>query len=508
MKLTNVQCGISSAPISVSIIHNGEELVWDISKLSFSNFDVFEQINDYWAQTNKNSQDKVFDIYKRIKDVFNTVFDTNALTTVLYSLVAELYDNHDLNDIKHWMDFHSNLILPDGLRDAFKESHETPGTRERTYLKDDYRWLIALSIALRVMVPIWGEFIATTRKDTGTTLKEYYAFQLLAYSSIARSEPMERLRVYAEHSVPMDKSKSAAILSRLSSEDFPVWILSLVVVRRLCVGDIRGIDPTSSLVTTIYKYIVQKVKGHDNNFMGIVKEKIFEGQTQEGENNLSKLEGYKIKQEIPAGDIAIIEQYMKDPFKLALRICPTIDISLIEKSLINVRELETEQIWRPQTILMQWVLKSIIPARAFMYVNKNLTLNAMAVAQALLWNKGHKELAGLISAIEQNNNGEIMFGSTDSRARITKEQLEHLANIYPFSRKPVGKQKVVKYINPASEAIDSLASMFSERDWRLTLSGDMVKLINGNENNRRYSTPYDIKIKLASLAIEIGSRTF
>lgn len=514
VKLVINRYGVQGAPSEVNLEHGNESIAWNIAlfdKMSFSGeFDIFEQINGYWEHLPKADQDKIFDVYKRIRDVFDAIWETNELTKQLHALIKELYTYHELSDIKHWKDFHSNLMLPDGLREAFKESHETPGTRERTYLKDDYHWLVTLSIALRAMIPVWGEFIARTKKDTGTTFKEYYAFQLLAYANIYKSEPMERLRVYVEHSLPLDKSKAAAILGGISSEDFPLWVLGLVVVRRLSVGDVRGTDPNSSLVTFIYKYIGQKVKGHDNSFIGMVKDKPFEGHGQEGENNLSRLEGYKVKQEIPAGDIAIIGFYAQDINALALKIAPDIDLNLVRLSEQSVQALSHEQIWPPQIALMQWVLKQqqAIPPRGLQHLSKTSILRCMAVTQALLWHRKHYELAALLSAVEQSNVDEQQLGGTDSRARISKEQMEVLETLFPYSRRPSGKQKVAKRPNPAAESIDSMSVLFSEHDWKLTLPSEWVGQITGNKNNRRYAVPHDVKIKLASLAIVIAQRTF
>lgn len=514
VKLVINRYGVQGAPSEVYLEHGSESIAWNIAlfdKMSFSGeFDIFEQINGYWAHLPPAEQDKIFIVYKRIRDVFDAVWETNELTKQLYVLVKELYTHHELENIKHWKDFYSNLMLPDGLREAFKESHETPGTRERTYLKEDYHWLVTLSIALRAMIPIWGEFIARTKKDTGTTFKEYYAFQLMVHANIYRSEPMERLKVYVEHSLPLDKSKSAAILGGLSSEDFPLWVLALVVVRRLSVGDVRGIDPNSSLVTFIYKYIGQKVKGHDNSFIGMVKDKPFEGHGQEGENNLSRLEGYKVKQEIPAGDIAIIGYYAQDIEALAKRICPDIDLNLVQQSELSVQALMHEQIWTPQIAVMQWVLKQqqAIPPRGLQHLSKTSVLRCMAVTQALLWHRKHYELAALLSAVEQSNTDEQQLGGTDSRARISKDQMEVLEQLFPYSRRPTGKQKAPKRPNPASETIDNVASLFSEHDWKLTLPAEWVAQVTGNRNNRRYAVPHDIKIKLATLTIAVAQRTF
>jgi hypothetical protein len=494
--------------------HNGREIHWSVAlleKTSFKGeFDIFEQINGYWGNLPTATQDKIFDVYQRIRDAFDKIWDSSELTRTLYPLVTELYSYHDLAEVRHWVNFHSTLNIPEGLKDTFKESYDTPGTRERTYLKEDYRWLVVLTVALRAMVPVWGEFIARTWKENGTTFKEYYAFRLLSYANIAKSEPMERLRVYVEHSLPADKSKAAAILGGISSEDFPIWILGLVVVRRLSVGDVRGIDPNSSLVTLIYKYIGQKVKGHDSSFIGMVKDKGAEGSPQEGENNLSKLEGYKVKQEIPAGDIATMEFYMRDVTALALRICPDLDLDLLQKSLLTVRQLEKEQIRDPQMVLTQWVMKKVLPPRGLLHLSKTLVLDAMAITQACLWHRGHYELAALGSAVAQTNNkGELQLGGVDSRARIPKEMVEELQALYPYARKASGKAgKTGKQPSPGQIAVENMATLFSQCDWKLTLPSEWVAKVTNNRNNRRYSVPHDVKIKLATLAKSIGNRTF
>ena len=495
------------------MLFRSREIKWSVSlfeKTSFSGeFDIFEQINGYWKHLTPAAQDKIFDIYSRIRDVFDSIWDTNQLTQDLYPLVAELYTFHELAEIRHWIDFRSDLAIPEGLRDSFKESYETPGTRERTYLKEDYRWLVALSIGMRVMIPIWGEFISRTWREAGTTFKEYYAFKLLAYSSIAKSEPMERLRVYVEHSLPADKSISSAILGGISSEDFPTWILGLVVVRRLSVGDVRGMDPNSSLVTFIYKYIGQKVKGHDASFNGLIKDKIVEGASQEGEANLSKLEGYKVKQEIPAGDIVMMGYYMQNRVALAQRICPDIDLALLDVSANSVKALEMEQIREPQMGLMQWVMKAVIPPRGLMHLSKPLVLEAMAITQACLWHRQHYELAALLSAVPLTNKDELQLGGGNSRARIPKEMVEELATLFPYARRASGsKQKAVRQPSVGAIAVDSMSNLFSEYDWKLTLPPEWVAKVTGNKNNRRYSVPHDVKIKLAQLAISIAKRSF
>lgn len=511
MELTIKQIDEFSGKTQAVMIHRDSTIPWNISvfeKTSFSTeFGVFDQINAFWKQLPLAAQDKIFATYERIRETFDTVWDTNALTRALYKLVAELYTHQDLTAVHHWVSFHSTLIMPDSLRETFTESHETPATRERTYLKEDYRWLVAFSVSMRAMVPVWGEFISRTKDETGTTFKEYYAFKLLAHSSIMHSPTMQRLQNYVTLSLPGDKSKSAAILGWLSSEDFPVWITAMVVVRRLSVADVRGLPSSPTLARLIYNYITFKAKGHDNSFIGAVKEKIMEGSSQEGENNLSVLESYKIKQEIAEGDIAQTEFYMLNVEGVALKVMPDLPLALLKQAQASVRSMQNEQILVPSIVLMQWVLRAAIPPRSVIRLSKLRLLDAMAVTVACLWHREHYELAALVSAVAQTNQDELQLGGVDSRARIPKEMVDELSRLHPYQRRPSGKQKTTKPPNPAVIAIDALSKLLSEHDWKLTIPLPWVVKVTGNKNNRRYSAPHDIKVKLAALAIAVAGRT-
>ncbi len=503
------QLALREGPTEAKLIHGDETISWNIAlfdKMSFDdNYDIVEQINGYWAYIPLANQDKIFDIYKRIRFEFDNVWDTSTLTKTLYGLIAELYQYHELKDIHHWKIFHTNIVIPDSIPLTFEEAQETTKTRERTYCKEDYSWLVSMSIALRAMIPIWGEFILRTKKETGTVFKEYYAFKLLAQSSVAKSEPMERLRSYVEHTIPGEKDKSSAVFDGLSTEDYPQWVLGLILVRRMTIGDIRGINPNSTLVTFIYKYIGQKVKSHDNSFIGIVKDKLVEGQGQDGENNLSRLEGYKVKQDIPDGDIVLIEHYSENHVRAVKRICPDIDLALLDKAMESVQALQYQQIWVPQMDLMRWIMKPVISPRGIINLNKLDTVRMMGVALAVLWHCEHYELAALMTAVEESNKDEMHL-DTESRTRIPKDQVEIIEGLYPYPRKPVGKQKVQKRVSPAIEAIDEMARLFSEHSWRLTLPSEWMALIPSCNGNRRYGVPHNVKGLLATLTIQLATR--
>lgn len=501
--------------------HNDQEIVWNITSLDKMfvetkvKFDLFEHINAYWAQLSMPEQDAIFEAYKAIREAFDGYYDRNQLTNLLYDLVARLLDLHDLKGAQHWLMFHANnLIIPDSsvLKTEYVESSDKPGTRDQTYLREDYVRLITLAMVLRSMVPIWGEFIGRTRTETGAVFKEYYAFKLLTRSQLIQSEAMQKLTTYVDRASEAGQNKAASIINGVSSEDFSTWVLGLVVIRKLHVGDIRGQEPApTTLVTYIYNFIHQKVMTVDSSFngtAGMIKDKSFDEMSEAGERNLSRLEGYKVKQEIPAGDIVVMEVAASDPYRMASIVMPDIDMDLVTRALKTTEKLYTSRILDPQITLLRWVIRKGMSPQGVLYVNKQTVVRLLAVAQAALWHRGHKELAGLITATAGVDQNDFYGSGVDSRARIPKEMVEEFNTLYPYSKRPTSKQKTQKPINSALASIDHMSEMLSMSDWELTLDDQAMKELTGNSSNRRFAIPHDIKVKLASLSLQLAKRQF
>lgn len=524
MKLEITRVDVGGELALATMTHKGEQLQWQLSFIDklerhtarqrqerqleeFPTFDIFEQINSYWSHQDPSVQDKIFDVYRRIRDVLYQIWDTHELTKTLYPLVAELYQYHQMETIKDWYVFHSGLTLHPkwDLKDVY--TSDSAGTRDKTYLKSEYKELTMLTVAIRAMIPVWGEFITKTAREKGTAFKEYYAFKLLSYASLMHSVAMERLRLYVEVSIPQDKTQESAILRAISSDDYPIWLLSKVVVRRLAVADMRPLDPDSNLVTFIYRYIGQMVKGQDNTFMGLIKPKQIEGQSQEGENNLSKLEGYKIKEAIPAGDIAMLAFDITNHRKVIDRVCPDLDAQLLQQSLTSVQALADKDIQRPQLSVMQWVLSPVLNPRGAEHLNKVSIMENLAITQAMLWHRGHFDIAALLTAIPLSNEQMMNVQGNESRTKMKGEVFEELNRLFPYTRKPP-KQKIQRDANAGVNNINLIATEFSRADWRLTVPADWVAKLTGNKNNRLFTTPFDIKIKLAALAIAVADGKF
>lgn len=107
MELIVKRIEYDGTPVMASMAHHGETIEWNIAlfeKMSVKNdMDIFQEINGFWAYSQPSVQDTIFDTYKRIRALFDTVWDVNDLTGKLYILVGELFSLQPIEDINHWL---------------------------------------------------------------------------------------------------------------------------------------------------------------------------------------------------------------------------------------------------------------------------------------------------------------------------------------------------------------------------------------------------------------------
>lgn len=507
----------------VTVQHKAEELRFSITEEVIRTaqkygFEHFEEINAYWAQTSQDFQEEVYLTYCKIYTVLNESIDIQSMTKALRPLATKLIDLHSLEDLDYWIWLKSPLLVPNGIKRVFNQEEDTSWTREKTYLEGDYRQLVTLTLAMRVLLPVWEEFILQTKKETGSTFKEYQAFDLISNAKVMTSEAMRRLEIFVVNTIPKDRSKEAAVFSGVSSEDFPEWILAVTVVKRLTSADIRGINSDHTLVTYLHNYIDQRSKSLENK-TGKIKPKYSSESTGSDENsNHSKLEGFKIKEAIAEGDITSIRRYIQYSIDQAFGREPVNDLSLIRRlnndpsfaqivirSVESTRVLFNEQLTYHQITVVGWVLSNYIPCEVIPYLNKSDILSMLALSQAYLWSKGHYHLAGLISAIPRNYvdvGGNII---ADSKSRMSSENVTKLTRMFPYLKRTSSRAKTAKSTNQALTAIDNVVEGVSCYQWTLTLPQEWTAKLQGTEVAIRFRIPENIRDLLANLVIDLNS---
>lgn len=492
--------------------HGQEELLWNISMYDRSEhmkkFDLFEEINKHWAWMPEKKQAEVFGIYAKISGILNRVFLVDELIAELQPLVSDLLALHPVEAMEHWLRMNTSIRAP--ITPMLPETVEASGDNlnrvKRTYTREDYHWLTAMTFTLRTMVPIWGQFVANTEMETGTRFKEDSARELILTSNIEECAPMQRLKTFIEYTVTSEKTLPLEILGGVSTEDFPDHMLGLILVRRLTTVDIRGVEPQPVIVHSMYKFIQSRLKNQGNRGPDTVKPKsTAETSNTDSQVQISMLERVKVRRDVSAGDLAPSEFQASRPEVIAQALAPDMDLRLLEESLRSVQELADKHIRPPQAKLASWIVARQIPPRA--RLKKNLMMNLIAVAQSILWHRGHHDLAALVSAYAQTSNNVTYLSGPSSQGRLKSEHAEALTLLYPFVYKQPGEKKGNKPISPGVLAVESMAAQLTGGDWRLTLPDSWIEQLPNNRNGRRYAAPYDIKTKIAVLAIAIARRS-
>lgn len=503
----------------VSIVHNNEELDWVVdfleiatkSKKEKSVFDAeidpYDLINRYWDSLPRTRQDQIFGVYRDIRDVFSSCFDYTEMTKSLFPLVARLIELHSIDELKNWSDYRSGARIPTNdpkLLVSYDMVNVSKKPPEGTYRLEDYKWLIAISILVRSMVPVWGLYIERVKKVVGTNFKEYKAYQLLSQSELFEHAAMQKLRDYVRFNTKPDQVKVSAMRKGLSTQEYSEWMLGVVVVRKLGCLDLMGGESNNSSVNVLYNYIGHKLKNSDNSFGGAINEKKFEGLNGEGENNLSTLEGYRTPQEISQGSILAFQVYAENVVAMAQQICPGISAAMVNRSVGHVRLLHGVIPTNEQLILMQLTVKKVLSPQSLKLLNHETIMGVMGVVQAVLWHKGYPDLAAAASAkrVEADS-----IGGSDHRSRILPNQLEELKQLYPYVRRVTAKSKTEQE-NVAQKEIETIEKELSKKSWALTLPKEWVAELNKSENNRRYFVPSNFRIILAQFVIAVAKGEF
>lgn len=512
MKITAVTAA-SSGLTSITLEHKGQMSTWDVSSTysrtqnrneeEIDTACLFAEINNYFASLSDERQTGIWEAYEDIRAIFEADYQLEAATRLLRKKVATLYNYMPMAELKHYLNFHAAINFPSSVRDTL-DPNTSVGRAERTYLRQDYFGLVSLAVALRPMIPIWGQYIDISRRELGNNSKEHHAFRLLYDTHLARSAELERLREFIESSTASQTTGDKTftpVLGGLGTTELPYWLMAMTCVRRLAPATVSGPGDVVNLIAKVHYYVDSKMKSLDRDFGRQFGGKISEKKQTGGsadESNTSIVEMYKIKPDISDGDIVSLNVYAEDAFRMAAVRCPDLPRDMLTQSLAIVQTMDQTDIAPHQTWLVKWIINPVIPGRAVDLLSIGPMLNCMALTQAVLWHWGFFDLAAIVTASAQINNDDILIGAAENRSRITKEALLKMQEKFPYSP-PVKKNSSARQANVAARAVDRMAEILSRNDWIINAPPALVDKTSRIGNSRTLSAPPDLKIQLCAL---------
>lgn len=469
----------------------------------FIDTDVYREINDFWEAKPMEFQDAVWEIYVSIDQAFSEIFDSKDLTNHLRECIKRLYEFHPLGELEQFL-IQRNVKIPSSAKDEPPQANDIINTVEKTYTKREYLELIAFSLFLRCVTPVWGEFIGSIRRDAGVDRKENVGMQLLMDTGLFETRAMIKLSTYITKLTAGAHNDQGKIIAGFSSEDIPFLHLALACVRKVCVANIDTAESSEQIVAVIFKFISHRMNSVDSQRI-IAKEE--SGGGGGGEEKHSLLESYRKRIQISAGEFEEIRFVLSRPLEIVQYLEPDIPVELVIRSMSTAQVLKYEEVNDIQLYMAGWLLKPYITPKAVFYADKEIHASLLGALEALLWHRGHKYFAIMISSCYLTNLEEMMISSISSREQIRPDLREELQKWFPYYCGYAKKGKDAGQIERSdiTTAIDYIVDEIVNSTFRATADEDKLKEVFG-EVKRRLPVFSDIRSMLAKLMIDNEQR--
>lgn len=490
---------------TVIVVHHGVQLPFNVkllnkSKLHEPGKDLFLEINQYLNTLDQHTQYEMFKQYEEIRDLRDNSIGVsfNAQQKESTDIVTEIYRLLDLDKLAAFART-AQISYPDGLQDRNSERAANSNINANiNYYRDDYEGLVVLVLALRPMIPIWGEYISINKEAAGTHYKEFRAMKLIGKSSLNYSPYMERLRRYITEWRTTGNNRNMltddiAVLDGISSDDLTDYILSLILVRRLSLCNIHATSKENSIISSVYSYLKSKLSEAANTFK--TNKKYDDGAGRESGEEMSILEKYKISSKLTHGDRTFLKEYVNHPTQVALALESDVDLFVLDECL-RVNHSLNLQVADHQRLLTQWVTNRAFPAQGIYELSKIEVINLMSVAQTLLIQWEMYELAILITGGIQPDSISI---AGSSRVNLRDDLLRELDRIYPYHKSNPRQQDKP---NVAHDVINKLYNDLSSKTFIINPTPTLMDRANVKEG--LYSCPRSLVDNLAELFIKIN----
>lgn len=467
---------------------------------------LFKELNEYLATWPIEKQDKLWEIYVKVsQNLYNDDMHPEVLTENLMDLVAQIYQLATYDSLRFWV-ARADLRFPSDLTDTYQEyGPRGRNYREQTYIKSEYRDAVVLALAWRLMLPIWGSYIQRISTVHGNYYKETEAVRLLEHSGVMQWPPYLRMEEYVAATIDGEASLST-LMGGLSTEEIPEHLLALAIVRKIAVGPLSVSSDKESLVRILFNYVTGTHGRLDSRFTGatgpIITKRLRINENEE--DNSSVLDMYTQTQEITDGERMTIEIYTENLDVVIERTCPELSLSRVQQCITACSRNEARTLEEFQKALIVWVIRSI-PPEARELLSKKASLRMIGLAQAALDHWGFHELAVLISAERANANGEDMYMPTETRNKITKEQIAILNEQYPCYRQETKRHDPTKRRNEAVKAIDDLVEKMSGIQWKPLAPRDIIAKVPMLQVTGFMYISGDIKQQLAAMIIHVNN---
>lgn len=502
---------VGSGFSEVATEHQGKTLKWNTGTYSKVNLQYpdrpFKEINAYLKQLPIEQQNNIWNAYVKINEIMQMTLNSYQLIVQVNRFVRELFSYVSLNDMRTWL-LKNGLFIPGNVERAIDPNgrYDSP----QTYLEHDYINLAAESLAIRLMVPIWGEYLGQEMEQDlqqenelvsllqGTELFDWPNDQVDIQNNKV-STVFDKLLTYISFIVK-DENNLSRLWRGLSSIEIPINQMSRVIVRRLSILPLDD-HSSHSLVSNIYQYISKNVDPIERSITQQVKDKN-QGKASEDDDKKSFLENNKAKAKISGGDTVVFNHDAMRRRLLIDKIDPTVPDEILLECEQYMEACNLLPTYEHQEKIAQWVMAPAFSARAFGHITHNAKVSLITATQAILWHWGYLELACLMQV--ERLQGDIFGFNPRAATQIQKRYREKVDELFPYNKQSTGK--VDSNESYVGIAISTVTTSIRSNNWIFRGNKKLFDLSGQLTDNRVLVISDKLKPSITELVIKIGER--
>ena len=479
----------------IIVVHDEEAVVFHEQPFYKSeekdHHDTFAEINGYIAACiPRDTQKRMFDIYKEIKETLDTVKpEPKALIPILSPLVIELYSYTSIVDLNVWMYKNRLHHVPSIIPEVIPSGKEYPP--ETTYVKDEYIGIINLSVLLHLAAPFLGDYINKISRITGGFFKEPAGLELLEYTSVMDTKAMHKLREYITASCSKKPVPLSAALEGLSEERFPEWLLGNIVARKLAINHVRRGDDNGHIVAAIHAYIGYNTK-LDGKFGGGIMPKDHRELISDDERDKPVIENWKMKTDIYETDICVCAVGFDDLVLAGQTIVPGITAKIINRCIRAIPKGWNMELSPHQRYLADWVISMTDyapPETMDGYYDYDVSCKIIGLAQAVFWHLGYPQLAVFVATSPAKEVFEYSRRTIDSVPAARKLEVESLYGVMLDKRSGPNDGLV-------SRTLDEIVSSLTNGIYTVSGPDELLAESMCVDIDRQLIVPSDVNFKL------------
>ena len=134
----------------------------------------------------------LFGLYLEAKTVFMLTTNSVDLDGKLENIFRKMFNIIDIEQLKNFVSIYSGVIVPPEIKNNHAEV-DGEFLREKTYIREEYIDLLTVTVAVRLCLPIWAEYMSKIDATVSSDGKEYAAYSLLRSSKLRELPAYDKL---------------------------------------------------------------------------------------------------------------------------------------------------------------------------------------------------------------------------------------------------------------------------------------------------------------------------